>query len=412
MIFNRTYRTSAVRAPILLFLAFLASLVLAGSAIAKPLVEDARIGIHPDKTRFVLELSERPQYRIFTIDDPYRLVIDLPELDWPDRKETTPQAAGLVSALRYGLFTPGTSRVVLDLSRPAEVAEILTLPPRDGRQHRLVVDMAEIEPAVFRKRAQRKVHRSDDALRQASLAMPSPPQKPARNRRPTIVVDAGHGGVDPGAIGVSGTREKDLVLTYARALRDKLKGSGRYNVVMTRDDDRFIPLRGRVDIAEKHNGDLFISLHANTNPSSRVKGASVYTLSENASDAEAAALAAKENRSDVIAGVDLSNENPDVSQILISLARRDAMNSSKSFANVTVKELGKRVDLLRNTHRFAGFAVLKSTSVPSVLFEIGYMSHPAEEQQLQSAAHRKRLIDGLFQAIDRHFDVQQAYNRN
>ncbi|MGM0559835.1 MAG: N-acetylmuramoyl-L-alanine amidase [Pseudomonadota bacterium] len=412
MILNRIYMVSAVRATILLFLALLASLILAGSAAAKPLVEDARLGLHPDKTRFVLELSERPQYRIFTLDSPYRLVIDLPELDWPDRQETTPQAKGLVSALRYGLFTPGTSRVVLDLSRPAEVSEILTLPPRDGRHHRLVVDMAEIEPAVFRKRVQRKVHRSDDALRQASLAMPSPPRKPAQDQRPTIVVDAGHGGVDPGAIGVSGTREKDLVLTYARALQDRLKASGAYNVVMTRDDDRFIPLRGRVDIAEKHNGDLFISLHANTNPSSRVKGASVYTLSENASDAEAAALAAKENRSDVIAGVDLSSENPDVSQILISLARRDAMNSSKSFANVTVEELGKRVDLLRNTHRFAGFAVLKSASVPSVLFEIGYMSHPAEEQQLQSAAHRKKLIEGLVQAIERHFDVQQAYNRN
>lgn len=411
MIFNRIYKICVVRAPILLFLALLAGLVMSGSASAKPEVEDARIGLHPDKTRFVLELSERPQYRIFTLDDPYRLVIDLPELDWPDREETTPQAAGLVSALRYGLFTPGTSRVVLDLSEPAEIAEILTLPPRDGRQHRLVVDMAEIDRDTFRQRAERKVHRSKEGFRETSVSMPTPPRKPTRDPRPTVVVDAGHGGVDPGAIGVSGTQEKDIALEYARALRDRLEASGRYQVVMTRDDDRFIPLRGRVDIAEKSDGDLFISLHANTNPSSRVKGASVYTLSENASDAEAAALAAKENRSDIIAGVDLSTENPDVSQILISLARRDAMNSSKSFANLTVEEVGKRVALLRNTHRYAGFAVLKSASVPSVLFEIGYMSHPSEEQQLQSAAHRKKLIEGLFQAIERHFDVQQAYNR-
>lgn len=411
MFFNRIYKICVARAPILLFLALLAGLIMSGSASAKPEVEDARIGLHPDKTRFVLELSERPQYRIFTLDDPYRLVIDLPELDWPDREETTPQAAGLVSALRYGLFTPGTSRVVLDLSRPVEIAEILTLPPRDSRQHRLVVDMAEIDAATFRQRAERKVHRSKEDFRKTFVSMPTPPRKPRKDPRPTIVVDAGHGGVDPGAIGVSGTQEKDIVLEYARALRDRLEASGRYQVVMTRDDDRFIPLRGRVDIAEKSNGDLFISLHANTNPSSRVKGASVYTLSENASDAEAAALAAKENRSDIIAGVDLSTENPEVSQILISLARREAMNSSKSFANLTVEELGKRVTLLRNTHRYAGFAVLKSASVPSVLFEIGYMSHPDEERQLQSHAHRDKLIEGLFQAIDRHFDVQQAYNR-
>ncbi|MFC4350147.1 N-acetylmuramoyl-L-alanine amidase [Fodinicurvata halophila] len=411
MIFNRIYKICVVRAPTLLFLALLAGLVMSGAASAKPEVEDARIGLHPDKTRFVLELSERPQYRIFTLDDPYRLVIDLPELDWPDRKETTPEAAGLVSALRYGLFTPGTSRVVLDLSRPVEIAEILTLPPRDGRQHRLVVDMAEIDAATFRQRAEREVLRSNEDFRETSVSMPTPPRKPTRDPRPTVVVDAGHGGVDPGAIGVSGTQEKNIALEYARALRDRLEESGRYQVVMTRDDDRFIPLRGRVDIAEKSNGDLFISLHANTNPSSRVKGASVYTLSENASDAEAAALAAKENRSDIIAGVDLSTENPEVSQILISLARREAMNSSKSFANLTVEEVGKRVDLLRNTHRYAGFAVLKSASVPSVLFEIGYMSHPAEERQLQSHAHRDKLIEGLFRAIERHFDVQQAYNR-
>lgn len=411
MIFNRTYRIRAVRALILLFLALLAGPVMLGSAVAKPEVQDARLGQHPEKTRFVLELSERPQYRIFTLDDPYRLVIDLPELDWPDHEQSTPRATGLVSALRYGLFTPGTSRVVLDLERPAKVAEILTLTPRDGHKHRLVVDMMQTDRATFRQHAERKVHRSEEDFRKTSLAMPAPPRKPTRNLRPTIVVDAGHGGVDPGAIGVSGTHEKDIVLEYARALRDRLEASGRYRVVMTRNDDRFLPLRGRVRIAEQSNGDLFISLHANTNPSSRVKGASVYTLSENASDAEAAALAAKENRSDIIAGMELSTENPEVSQILINLSRRDAMNSSKNFANLTVKELEKRVTLLRNTHRFAGFAVLKSASVPSVLFEIGYMSHPDEERKLQSRAHREKLIEGLFQAIERHFDVQQAYNR-
>lgn len=199
------------------------------------------------------------------------------------------------------------------------------------------------------------------------------------------------------------------MLTYALALRDALQKSGKYRVVMTRDDDRFIPLRGRVKIANDAGGDLFVSLHANTNASRSLRGAAVYTLSETSSDEEAAALAAKENKADIIAGVNLAGQNEVVSQILIDLAQRETMNLSKGLGNILVESLGKNLQLLKRTHRFAGFAVLKSPSVPSVLVEVGYMSHPDEERALRTPQHRAKVVAGLVEAIDQYFTVQQAY---
>jgi N-acetylmuramoyl-L-alanine amidase len=201
------------------------------------------------------------------------------------------------------------------------------------------------------------------------------------------------------------------MLSYALELEKALLASGRYRVAMTRRDDRFIPLRERVAIAQQAEADLFISLHANTNPSRKVKGASIYTLSENASDKEAEALAAKENKADIIAGVDLTRQTEVVSQILIDLAQRETMNLSKSAANLMVEEFKPRTKLLRNTHRYAGFAVLKSPSVPSLLIETGYMSNAKEERLLRSSAHRKTLVEAMVKGIDRYFAVQEAYRQ-
>jgi N-acetylmuramoyl-L-alanine amidase len=218
-----------------------------------------------------------------------------------------------------------------------------------------------------------------------------------------VVIDAGHGGLDPGARGVSGALEKDLVLQYARELRRQLKASGRYRVVMTRDRDVVLPLRRRVARAEQAEGDLFLSLHANIYKSRGVRGASVYTLSEKASDAEAEALAAKENKADVLSGVSLDGQSEDVSMILIDLAQRETMNLSKDFANTLVRALGDTTRLLPKPHRSAGFAVLKSPTVPSVLVEVGYMSNRREEKLLRSPAHRKKISAALVKAIDNYF---------
>ena len=243
-------------------------------------------------------------------------------------------------------------------------------------------------------------------------ALPLAPPKPEGDGRPVIVIDAGHGGVDPGAISRTGVYEKTLVLTYAKELKRQIKASGRYRVQMTREDDVFIRLRDRVAYAQNSGAGLFVSLHANSHRKSELKGAAVYTLSEKASDAEAEALAAKENKADAIAGIDLSEQPEVVSKILIDLAQRETMNQSKGFANLLVNQLGSVVQILRNTHRSAGFAVLKSPTVPSVLLEIGYLSNKAEERLLRTAKHRQKLMGAAVQAIDAYFARQDALNRS
>ncbi len=384
-------------------------LLLAEAASARPRVSDVRVGVHPEKTRVVIEMTEAPSYRIFRLADPYRVVIDLPELDWPGVQ--LPRSMGVIAALRYGLFTPGTSRVVLDTTGPVAITDVILLEPRDGRGHRMVLDLSATDVATFQAELRSGVIESETPLVVAQTAPPTPVPAARSDPRPMIVVDAGHGGVDPGAKSVSGIYEKELMLSYALELEKALIASDRYRVAMTRRDDRFIPLRERVAIAQQAEADLFISLHANTNPSRKVIGASIYTLSENASDKEAEALAAKENKADIIAGVDLTRQTEVVSQILIDLAQRETMNLSKSAANLMVEEFKPRTKLLRNTHRYAGFAVLKSPSVPSLLIETGYMSNAKEERLLRSSAHRKTLVEAMVKGIDRYFAVQEAYRQ-
>lgn len=229
--------------------------------------------------------------------------------------------------------------------------------------------------------------------------------------KPVVVIDPGHGGVDPGAIGVSGIYEKYITLAVARELKAALEKNGRYKVFLTRDRDIFIRLRDRVAIGRQYNADLFISLHADSVANPQLKGLSVYTLSQNASDSEAQALADKENKADLIAGIDLSHESADVANILIDLAQRETMNRSAGFAGGVVDEVGRETSLLGNTHRFAGFAVLKAPDVPSVLIELGYLSNETEERNLRQPEYRAKLAKGVSRAVDRFFLQGQKARR-
>lgn len=391
----------------------LAALTVATAAAAQPKVTAVRMGAYPDKTRFVMELSESPGYRVFTLPDPFRVVIDLPEIDWSGLQDKTPKGQGLVEAMRFGLFAPGTSRVVLDVKAPVRLQQVFLITPQEGHGHRFVIDLAPVSRETFFAGTVGKPVLSKKPLETAqTAALPVVPPRPKADERPTIVIDPGHGGVDPGAIGVSGTREKALALTYAHNLKSKLEKTGRYRVVLTRSKDIVVGLRDRVEIAQKVGGDLFISLHANTHKSGKIRGASIYSLSEKSSDKEAEALAAKENKADIIAGIDLSNQTEVVSKILIDLAQRETMNSSKQFANIVVGEIGKVTRLLRNTHRFAGFAVLKSATVPSILAEIGYMSNRKEEELLKSASHREKITAAIVQAVTRYFEQLERLKRS
>jgi N-acetylmuramoyl-L-alanine amidase len=349
----------------------------------------------------VIDLSAAVEYRIFTLSDPYRVVIDLPEISWRLPPGAPASGVGLIATYRYGLFKPGTSRVVLDVKGPVAVASAFVLPPAEGRQYRLVLDLK----AVSR----------DEFERLARAGPPPPPsvedrpepEPPAAARRPddkrVVVIDPGHGGVDPGAVGASGIPEKDITLAMARDLKKEMEATGRYKVVLTRDRDIFVRLRKRIAIARAAGAELFISLHADSIGNPAVRGASVYTLSEKASDKEAALLAAKENKVDIIAGIDLSNELSEVTGILIDLAQRETMNDSVLFASMLVVDLRREIDLLHKSHRFAGFAVLKAPDVPSVLFELGYLSNRKEEQQLRSPRHRAKIIAAVLRAADRYF---------
>jgi N-acetylmuramoyl-L-alanine amidase len=241
-----------------------------------------------------------------------------------------------------------------------------------------------------------------------ALLPPAKPPLPQDDRKPVIVLDAGHGGKDPGATGINGTMEKDITLRMARELKRLLEASGRYKVVLTRNDDTLLPLRRRFDIARLAGADLFISLHADHNDNKRLRGASVYTLSENASDAEAAALAARENKEDLINGVDLSNQSAVVTSILIDLAQRETKNRSARFASLLTEEMADQTLVLRESHRFAGFAVLKAPDVPSVLIELGYLSNENDETALLSARHRTRIGKAIEHAIDHYFEWQRT----
>ncbi|TWT00694.1 N-acetylmuramoyl-L-alanine amidase [Reyranella sp. CPCC 100927] len=243
--------------------------------------------------------------------------------------------------------------------------------------------------------------KSGRPTKRAAPARKTAPQPPKRR---VIVIDPGHGGQDPGAIGVSGFYEKNVVMTGARELARQLTATGRYRPVFTRNGDTYIPLRDRVARARTAKAELFISVHADSHPDRWTRGASVYTLSEGASDREAAALAAKENKSDIIAGVDFRDKTADVTSILIDLSQRDTINQSRTFAAMLIDSLAHGgIGLLARSHRHAGFAVLTAPDTPAVLLEMGYLSNPQDERLLIQAAHLRRLSGAVVDAVDRYF---------
>ncbi len=390
----------------------------AAFAAAKAVVTDIRVAERGAGTRFVFDISGRVSFKIFTLANPDRVVIDLPEVGWRLPARPLPRAIGFLERLRYGLFKPGVSRVVMDVTGPVRVIGSRLLPPRDGKQYRLVVDISRAVKktaiAALTPPSLRRAAKKTPSLRRAAKKTPPPPGKREgrSGNKWVIAIDPGHGGVDPGTLGRSGIREKRITLLLARAIKKRLQRSGRYRVVLTRDRDVFVSLRDRVAKARAAGAELFISIHTDAIKSRSVRGISVYTLSETASDKEAAALAEKENKADLIAGIDLTGETPEVTNILIDLAQRESMNQSARFAADLVKELRGVARILHNTHRFAGFAVLKAPDIPSVLLEAGFLSNKYDERNLKSGKYRARLAAALTRAVDRYFlRVEEAYRR-
>jgi N-acetylmuramoyl-L-alanine amidase len=377
-----------------------------------PIVLGARIGEHDDRTRFVVEFSDPVAIRTFALSNPNRVVIDMPAVAWHIEGPPRPTGFGAVKSYRYGLFRPGNSRFVIDLNQPVAVSDPLVLPPEGGYGYRVVIDLFPTTQAKFDGTAgwpQDLKAREYQAENLASLIAPPTAAAPRLGAKRTIVIDAGHGGIDSGTMSRDGLMEKDLVLDEALRLARVLERRGGYTVHLTRDSDAFIPLRERVNIARSWRADLFISLHADSNPDAGVSGASVYTLSASGSDKEAAALARKENQSDVIAGVDLAGENSEVAPILIDLAQRDTVNRSSRFAQSLLPRLSRATDVLtREPHRSAAFVVLKAPDVPAVLIELGYLSNDSDADQMKSSAWRAGVAEAIASAVDHNFAQNQA----
>ncbi len=362
-----------------------------------PVATDAKLEQIGETVRLTMALSRPLDVKAWVLSGPDRVVIDLPSTNFQVQPAVARKNVGVVGAFRFGLFTADRARIIIELTQPAVVARAESRPVRGGFGE-LVIEL-------------RRASRADFAAAVAQAPPPEPvpataaavPPKPRGETRQTVVIDPGHGGIDPGAV-VAAIAEKNVVLAFGAKLKEQLEASGRYRVLMTREDDRFVPLAERVGIARAAGADLFISIHADSlTQAQEVRGATVYTGSERATDAEAARLAAKENQSDAVAGLDASEDTQDVAGILMDLAKRETRTFSSVFARNLVETLGGSVKMHKVPLRSAGFRVLSAPDVPSVLIELGYMSSPKDAELLNSAEWRIKAVTAVAAAVDGYF---------
>jgi N-acetylmuramoyl-L-alanine amidase len=355
----------------------------------------------------------------FSLAEPDRIAVDVTGAEPGQGGEPD----GFVANIRQGQFSPDTTRLVFDLTSPAQISSGQF--SADGRSLRLSLDPVSLEEFQAGADAPQKqylppeTHRSAPPRSRYNITVPLGPvtsglPKPriyGPKGRPLVVIDAGHGGHDPGAISpMTGTREKDVTLAVALAIRDELISAGRVRVALTREDDRFWVLRERSAIARNLGASLFISIHADSaaGVESAANGATVYTLSEVASDREAGKLAQRENKADIINGVNLGGENADMASILVDLAQRESMNLSANFARLLRREASGELNLRSDYHRMADLAVLKSPDMASVLLEVGYLTNGGDIDRLSSSNGRQQIANGLRKAIDIHFAQRSA----
>jgi N-acetylmuramoyl-L-alanine amidase len=378
-------------------------------ATAYPVASDARLAGDDRQTRFVLALDRKIDLRAFALADPYRVVLDIPQVNFQLPPQTGQAGRGLIKAFRYGLVMPGGSRIVMDLMRPATIDKAYVVEADNGQPPKLVVELTATDRASFL----RALSANSRAELRPSTA-PDPVKPASDDKRPVVVIDPGHGGIDNGTQAASGELEKQIVLDFATALHDRLEKSGKYRVVMTRSDDTFIPLADRVKFARNEQAQLFVSVHADALPRNEgdAQGATIYTLSDTASDAEAARLAESENRADVIAGIDLTEEPTDVADILIDLARRETKMFSNHFARLLLGEMRGNIRLHPSPLKSAGFRVLKAPDVPSVLVELGYVSNKDDLHHLVSDDWRSKTVRLVSQAVDGFFAKRMVSSRS
>jgi N-acetylmuramoyl-L-alanine amidase len=390
-----------------------------------PIASDVRLAGDIKRTRFILDLDKNIPFRAFALADPYRVVVDLPQVTFQLASGAGTAGRGLIKAFRYGLVMPGGSRIVFDLAGPAKIEKSYLLDAANGQPPRLVLELEAVDRTSFVQSLAaesrpdlRPAIGTTDAVAATSIAATSvvatsgavadatgtAKAAESPDSRPVVVIDPGHGGIDNGTQ-AGGESEKNLVLGFALALRDRVEKAGKYRVVMTRTDDTFIPLADRVRIARHQSAALFVSIHADALPRREgdAQGATIYTLSDKASDAEAERLAELENKADAIGGVNLTEEPTDVADILIDLAQRETRTFSNRFARLLKNEMKTTARMHKHPLKSAGFKVLKAPDVPSVLIELGYVSNKSDLEHLVSDNWRSKTVGSVAQAIDAFF---------
>ncbi len=350
----------------------------------------ARFTVADGHTKLEIAVPDGLSFSAMTLKDKNQIVIELPRLGTDLRAGKTIRGKGLVASYVVKKAATGNLQLVLNTTGPVVISRSAITPDTKGKSATLLIDLAEGDVAV--------AARSADSIETAAFTPASFP--PPSIQRRTIVLDPGHGGIDPGAVSSDGTREKDIVLAYAQAMRDALEATGRFNVVLTRTDDTFLKLEDRVKFAHDHKADLFVAIHADMLNDQSVRGTTVYTVSEKASDDVAEALAKKENGSDVLAGVgiDLGNQKQEVTSTLINLLQRESKAQALHFAKLTVNEIKPVGELTSQPMRSAAFAVLKAPDVPSVLIELGYLSNTTDKSMLNSPQWRKQMAAAMTRA--------------
>ena len=447
-------RLATLMAGMVFFLSLAGQCARAGDTVA------SRFDLTGDEatTQFSAVLSDDIGYTASVLPDPYRVLIDMANVtfDLPPGAGRKPK--GLVKAIRYGVVEEGKSRIVIDTTGPVLITRSVLVPKAGKKPARITIELTSISkdvfdaafaidrsppesetaanaPAVETEQAATageevaapeqgdivgSVTPAEEFVADTPVIKPTlKPEKPEAAQavsseradgKKVIVIDPGHGGIDPGALSPGKTLEKDVVLSFAKDLRDLLERDGRHHVELTREDDRFISLKDRVAFARKHGADLFIAIHADTLRGQTVTGTTLYTLSEKASDAESEELAQRENRADAISGVNLSGQSEEVAGILIDLAQRDSRNKASLFSRQALAQLKTVTKMTGKPIRSAGFTVLKSPEIPSLLIELGFLSNPKDEERLRSAAWRKTMAKALATAIDTHFAPAVAQN--
>ncbi len=354
----------------------------AAKADPKLLISGVAIEQKDKQTVLTIQASQSPVINVFALADPARIIIDLPDADFNIARAKADKKS-VIKNYRFGHFAEGQSRMVFDISRPVVIGDVNVVSRAEGEPYKITIELNAASTAEFNAMVEKRA----DALKTpAQVAIADKPIAEGAANLPLIVLDAGHGGIDSGANGSDGSYEKHVTLSLVRHVQHELVATGQVRVLLTRDKDVFVPLHQRREIAQNAKAALFMSIHADSfgRQKESPRGATVYTLSEKASDSTAAAFAERENSADEIAGIDNKKDSPEVADILFDLMQRETKSFSTSFAHHLTTELKDQIVLNNNPRRAAGFIVLKAPDVPSVLLEMGYLSNEADRKLMQS----------------------------